>query len=83
MVITLLRAFATIWFALAGLLILVSAAMIWYMEGFGRVQEIFSPFNVINVIAVLVTLAPGIGANMLAERLEFRRQTAPHRRTAP
>ncbi len=62
---------------LAGLLILVSTAMIWYTEGFGRVREIFSPFKVINFIAVMVTLAPGIGAKMLAERLESRRQAAP------
>lgn len=78
-VVKLLRAFATAWFVLASLLIFVSTAMIWYTDGFGRVQEIFSPFNVINSIAVMVTLAPGIGARILAERLESLCQTAPDR----
>jgi hypothetical protein len=72
----LLRGFAVAWFVLAGLLIFMSTLMIWYEEGFGRVQEIFSPFNVVNFIAVVITLAPGIAARMLADRLEHRRRAA-------
>ena len=69
-----------VWFVLAALLIFMGTLMIWYKEGFWRVQEIFSPFNVINFIAVMITLAPGIAAWMLADRLEQRRRAAPDRR---
>jgi len=82
-VVKVLKAFAVVWFVLAGLLIAASTAMIWYTDGFGRVQEIFSPFNVVNFIAVVVTPAPGIGAKMLAERLEARRPPDRDRRAAP
>lgn len=51
-----------VWFVLEGLLIFASMLMTWYTEGFGRVQEIFSPFNVLNFVAVMITLGPGIGA---------------------
>lgn len=68
-----------VWFVLAGLLIFASMLMIWYTEGFGRVQETFSSFNVLNFVAVMITLGPGIGAYMLAERLE-RRQAERDRR---
>lgn len=64
------------WFVLAGLLIFASTLMIWYKDGFGRVQEIFSPFNLINFIAVMITLAPGLAARILADRLEQRRRAA-------
>jgi len=79
----LLRAFAVVWFVLTGLLIFAGTLMIWYKEGFGRVQEIFSPFNVVNFIAVMITLAPGIAARMLADRLEQRRRAVPDRRGQP
>jgi hypothetical protein len=79
----LLRAFAVVWFVLAGLLIFASTLMMWYKEGFGRVQEIFSPFNVVNFIAVMITLAPGIAARMLADRLAQRRRPVPNRRGQP
>jgi hypothetical protein len=46
--------------------------MIWYHDGFGRVQEIFNPFNLWNIIAIVLTLSPSIGALWLAERLERR-----------
>ncbi len=77
MLVKLLRGFAVVWFLLAGFLIFASTLMIWYKDGFWRVQEIFSPFNVINYIAVMITLAPGIAARMLANRLE-QRCRAPH-----
>ena len=83
MLVKLLRGFAVVWFVLAGLLIFASTLMIWYKEGFGRVQEIFSPFNVVNFIAVLLALAPGIAARLLADRLEQRRRAAPDRRGQP
>ena len=83
MLVKLLRGFAVVWFALAGLLIFASTLMIWYKEGFGRIQELFSPFNVVNFIAVLITLAPGIGARMLADRLDQHRRAASDRSGQP
>jgi hypothetical protein len=65
-----LRCFSVAWFTLAGLLIFISMIAIWYTEGFDRVREVFSPFNIINFGAALITFAPGIGTNMLANRIE-------------
>lgn len=68
-----LRVFATVWFVLAGALILIGILMIWVREGFGAVQQVLSPFNVLNFIVVFVTLLPGIGARLLADRLAQRK----------
>jgi len=70
-----LRIFATVWFALAGALILIGILMIWVREGFGAVQQVLSPFNVLNFIVVFVTLLPGIGARLLADRLAHRKES--------
>jgi len=64
--------FLIVWLVLAGLLIFGSTLMIWYTDGFGRAQEIFSPFNVANFIAVMITLSPEIAARMLVRRLDQR-----------
>ena len=45
---------------LAGLLILVGIIGMWMKEGFSGVQELLSPFNVINYIAMIITVAPGL-----------------------
>ncbi len=74
MLASLLRKFAVVWFVLAGIVIFLSTLMIWYKEGFWRVQEIFSPFNVVNFIVIMITLAPGFAARALADRLERRRR---------
>ena len=68
-----LRIFATVWFVLAGGLILIGILMIWVRDGFGAVQQVLSPFNVLNFIVVFVTLLPGICARLLADRLAQRR----------
>ena len=68
--IRLLRGFANVWFVLAGLFIVVNLILVWYYQGFSRVQEIMSPFNIWNFIVVMITLAPGFGAVLLADRLE-------------
>jgi len=68
-----LRIFATIWFVLAGTLILTGILMIWARDGFGAVQQVLSPFNVLNFIVMFVTLLPGIAARMLADRLSRRK----------
>ena len=68
----LLRGFAKVWFVLSGILILGSTLMIWKNQGFGRVQELFSPFSYMNYAAILLTISPGIGADVLANKLDAR-----------
>lgn len=58
------------WFTLAILFILTGYALVWYTQGFAALQEILSPFNITNIVAVIVTLLPGFGLKMLAGKLE-------------
>jgi hypothetical protein len=69
-----LRVFGYVWLVLAVLLILVGIVGEWMKEGFGGVQELLSPFNLANWFVTALTLAPGIGALMWANKLEERRQ---------
>ncbi|MDP7068577.1 MAG: hypothetical protein QF637_13250 [Acidimicrobiales bacterium] len=80
-----LRVFAYLWLTFASLLIGASMISIWYTDGFGKVQEIFSPFNLVNFIAVAVTLSPGLGALALSDRMELRfaSQSSSDSRIAP
>lgn len=71
-----LRIFATVWFVLAGVLILIGVLMIWARDGFGAVQQVLSPFNVLNFIVTFVTLLPGLAARTLADRLAQRKGTS-------
>jgi len=48
------------WVLLATLVIVASYGMIWWKDGFWALADILSPWNVINFVAVLVTLAPGL-----------------------
>ena len=59
-----------IWLYLAAGFIIINAVLIWYYSGFGRVQEIFSPFNIVNLITVGVTLAPGLVLLYLSDKLD-------------
>lgn len=59
-----------IWLVLAGLLILAGIVGVWMKEGFSGVQELLSPFNVVNYIVTIITLAPGIGLLILSEKLK-------------
>lgn len=56
----------------------VTADSFW--DGWKRVTEIYSPFNVINWIAQVVSLLPAIGAHMW---LEKRRRRASQRPPVP
>jgi hypothetical protein len=69
-----LRAFGYVWLALAGLMIIVGIIGVWMKDGFGGVQQLLSPFNVVNWLVTMVTLAPGIGALAWADKLEARRR---------
>ncbi len=63
-----------IWLGLASLLILAGIIGVWTKEGFSGVIDLLNPFNVINYIVTLVTLAPGIGLLMLSDKLKAKAQ---------
>ena len=62
-----------IWLTIAVALILLGYGMIAYEDGLGRLQAILSPFNVINWIAVIVTLLPGWGLLQLGKWFHERK----------
>ena len=67
-----LKAFAYVWLAAAVLLILAGIVGTWMKGGFSAVQELMSPFNITNYIAIVITLAPGLGALAWADRLQAK-----------
>ena len=67
--IVVLKVFGYVWLTAAGLLILAGIAGVWMEEGFSAIQDLLSPFNIVNWIVTLLTLAPGIGALMWADKI--------------
>jgi len=65
-----LKAFGYIWLTLASILIFVGIIGVWMKEGFSGVQSLLSPFNIINWVLTVLTLAPGIGALALGSKLQ-------------
>lgn len=70
--IVILKVFGYLWTTLTGLVILVGIAGVWMKSGFSAVQDLLSPFNVVNWLVTAVTLAPGIASLMWAEKLKKR-----------
>lgn len=64
------------WLTLACLVMLLGYGMVWYKDGFSALQGMLSPFNVVNYVAVAVTLSPGLGLLALAEWIAKRRRLA-------
>ena len=54
---------------LASLFIIVNLVFIFLNEGFGKIQEIMSPFNLPNFILTIITLAPGLGLMMWSDKI--------------
>jgi hypothetical protein len=82
------RAIAYVYLSIAFLIIFVGHASIVYFQGWGKLQEILSPFNVINYIVTLVTLAPGLillhfGAKTREENAEDFVRSMEKRRSRP
>lgn len=67
-----LKGFGYVWLTLAGILIFIGIIGVWMKSGFSGVQELLSPFNVANWLVTVITLAPGIGALMWAEKLQAK-----------
>ena len=76
--IVLLKTFGYIWLTAATLLILAGIAGTWMKGGFTAVQELLSPFNVVNWIVTAITLAPGIGALVWADKLKAKKFPPSH-----
>jgi len=70
--IIMLKVFGYIWLTAAVLLILAGIVGIWIKGGFSAVQKILSPFNIVNWIVTVITLAPGLGALAWAEKLKAK-----------
>ncbi len=66
-----------VWLVLASLLILAGILGVWIKEGFSGVQDLLSPFNLVNWIATVITLAPGIGLLKISEKLQGKVQASP------
>ena len=56
----------------AAAVVLGSLIMIWVNEGFSAVQEIMNPYNVVNFIATVLVLLPGLGMIKLSEWLDHK-----------
>jgi hypothetical protein len=69
---TVLKVLGYVWLVLAGIVVVASLGMIWWKEGFSRLQEILSPFNVVNWVVTMITLAPGYGLLFLADKLKAK-----------
>lgn len=54
--------FANAWIAFAVLINLVAIYGLWMAQGWSKVQEIYSPFNIINFVFELLLLSPALGA---------------------
>jgi hypothetical protein len=71
-----LKWFINIWIGIAILVNLVSMAGMFMHDGFwgglGRVQETYSPFNIVNWIMEVVLLSPALLAAWLLERRKSR-----------
>lgn len=68
--ITVLRMFAKVWTAFSIALIAIGALGILLKDGFVRLAEIFSPFNVFNTVAIVLLISPAVIASRRAKHLE-------------
>lgn len=68
--VVILKVFGYVWLVAAWLLISAGIIGVWMEEGFSGVQDLLSPFNVVNCIVTIITLAPGLGALMWVNKLQ-------------
>lgn len=62
-----LKVFGYTWVTVGVVLILMGISGTWMKGGFSAVQDLMSPFNVINWVVIVITLAPGLGALIWAK----------------
>jgi len=64
-----------VWLVATGLLILVGISNVWMKEGLSGVQELLSPSNAVNYIAMAIVVIPGIVLLKLSENFRSKDQT--------
>ena len=70
--IAILKGFGYIWIVLGAVLIAIGIAGTWMKVGFTAVQDLMSPFNVVNWLAIAITLAPGLAALAWSSKLKSK-----------
>lgn len=70
-----LKIFRTIWLIIALLLFLMSIIGMFlaaenFFAGIAEIQRVFSPFNIINTIVMIITLSPALIAIYFINKLE-------------
>ena len=73
-----LKWFAKIWSCLVILSVFIGIIGIFitapnFYEGWSKFTEVFSPFNLLNYLIILILISPAIGAYYLSEYLSKRR----------
>lgn len=61
------------WLIVAGLVIVLGYGMVLWQQGFWALAEMLSPWNIINYVVVMVTLAPGVAILMVADRMKAKK----------
>jgi len=64
-----------VWLVATGLLIVVGICMVWSKKGSSGVQELLSPSNAVNYIAMAIVVIPGIVLLKLSENFRSKDQT--------
>ncbi|MCP4297961.1 MAG: hypothetical protein GY786_20425 [Proteobacteria bacterium] len=64
-----------VWLVATGLLILLGISNVWMKEGFTGVQDLLSPYNAVNYIAMVIVVVPGIVLLKLSENFRNKLQT--------
>jgi hypothetical protein len=67
---TLFQVLGYLWLSVVGIVIVMGMTGVGSKVGFPAVQRLLSPFNLPNFVVTLLTLAPGIGFLILADKLK-------------
>lgn len=79
---TVCRVLGKIWLGLGGTVVMVGSVATWYFHGWRAYQDLMSPFNVYNAIAVVITLGPGLLLVMAADEFEQGHRKAALKKVA-
>jgi len=71
-----LKIFGYAWVVVGVIAIAIGIAGVWMKGGFSAVQDLMSPFNVLNWVVTAITLGPGLGALAWAKSLAEKQANA-------
>jgi hypothetical protein len=63
-------ALGKVYLVLAGLFVMANLVSIFMNEGWSKVQEIMSPFNLVNFVVMIITFAPGYGLMVWSDKIK-------------